>query len=326
MPRCMAVGVKREGVDVMGRGRIPDVRRRAEPAAPVEQSAARHNTVRVISVYATRWRHQGHAEGRQPDFDLGRLWEFFDLFRDQVPRVIAYEPIAPDELVLEEARGEVEITMAESWLFALPFAEVVAALTLDFLSPDLNVDETPAVKVLEHCAYAKTWVRGQDLASHVAALAERAGATARDERLTPMPPERHQIVFAREAPDHKPPDEDKLKRILYRIDPPYRDEFMPIERPAGLNQEGRTLGAVTPYVSLLYGHQEYVQNSIFLTTVQTVGAAARFRQIWYEAYQHVRKFRETGQAQEVGVQRREDLEELVDELGNLELDLSGPGR
>jgi hypothetical protein len=56
--------------------------------------------------------------------------------------------------------------------------------------------------------------------------------------------------------------------------------------------------------------------------VQAVGTAARFREIWHAAHQCVQTFRETGQARNVGQQRRADLEDLVDELGNLELDLS----
>jgi hypothetical protein len=75
-------------------------------------------------------------------------------------------------------------------------------------------------------------------------------------------------------------------------------------------------------VSLLYGHQDYIENSVFLTAVQAVGTTARFRQIWHRAHGQVRDFRYTVQNPEVGKQRRADMEFLVDELGNLELDLS----
>jgi hypothetical protein len=119
-----------------------------------------------------------------------------------------------------------------------------------------------------------------------------------------------------------PPDDDIIKDILYRVEPPNRPEFMEYRKPSGLNQVGRTLCAVTPYVSLLYGQQTYVENSVFLTAVQAVGTAARFRQIWHKAHGQVRKFRNDDQEERLGAQRRGGLEFLADELGNLELDLS----
>ncbi len=113
-----------------------------------------------------------------------------------------------------------------------------------------------------------------------------------------------------------------VKVILYRVEPPNRPEFMEYRKPSGLNEIDRTLCAVTPYVSLLYGQQNYVENSVFLTVVQAVGTAARFRQIWHKAHGQVREFRRNGQVEKPGTQRRGGLEFLADDLGNLELDLS----
>lgn len=91
-------------------------------------------------------------------------------------------------------------------------------------------------------------------------------------------------------------------------------------RWSGLNYTG-TLCAVTPYASLLSDHPEYVENSIFLTVVQAVGTAARFRQIWHKANHRVRKFRRNDHDPTVGTQSRDALEFLADELGNLDIDL-----
>jgi len=205
------------------------------------------------------------------------------------------------------------------WLFALPSDQVVAALVLYFRSPDLSEDSTLAVNILERCAYAQVEIEGLPLAVRIGGLADESGGTAIDEPQT-LPPEHHQIVFAREFRGKEPPREDVVDRILYRVDPPYREEFMPLyARPSGLNQEQHTYAAVTPYVSFLCGHQDYVDNSVFLTTVQAVGTAARFCEIWHTAYGYVKTFRSTKLAPEVGQQTRADLEELVDQLGNHEL-------
>lgn len=158
-------------------------------------------------------------------------------------------------------------------------------------------------------------------------------------------PERHQLVFARPTGKQPVPNQRVIEKVLYRSAPPYRPEFIDPRLPKQLNSHlkrpsdgGRwtallmnlvghhrtdeTLGVVTPYVSLLYGHQEYVEASILLSTVHAVGAAARFRHIWREAYQQALQFREQKQKADTGEQTRDDLELLADSLGNLEFDLT----
>ncbi len=291
------------------------------------EAVAGDYVVQVTNVYATHWRHEGdNVPAAEPPFALGRLTEYWSLFRDQLPRLLDRKEIPQEELAfLQHGGGPTrirEITGVESWLFALPSDQVVAALALYFRSPELNEDSTLAVDVLERCAYAQVRVGGLPLAVYIGRLADLSGAKAIGDTGT-LPPEHHQIVFAGTFRGKEPPREDVVDRILYRVDPPYREEFLPLyARPSGLNQEQHTYGAVTPYVSFLYGHQDYVDNSVFLTTVQAVGTAARFREIWHTAYGQVKTFRATKLAPEIGQQTRADLEELVDQLGNLELDLS----
>jgi hypothetical protein len=155
-----------------------------------------------------------------------------------------------------------------------------------------------------------------------------------EENRTPFPPERHQIVFAKHvavtdngrkvsyAADQEDMDdpEDVIKQILYRVQAPDRPEFSRYERIKELS-DGDRLCAVTPYASLLSNHEDYLDNSIFLTVVQAVGTAARFRQIWHQANREVRNFRRKGQARSVGTQSRRRLQNLADEFGNLQLDL-----
>lgn len=283
-------------------------------------------SVRVISIYATRWRYRAEAVFALPDdFDLGRLGEFYSLFKDQLPRLLAHE--TAEAVTFTRPGPDVDLAGVQTWLFALPSDQVVAALVADVRCPDLEGDPIGVLRVLDACAYADIAVGDSTVGEHFDALAQRVRAEEIPEGAPAgqahwLPPERHQIVFAPPFPERILPREETIKRVLFRIDPPYREEFMQVEQPSGLNQEQRTLGAVTPYVSFLYGHQRYVENSAFLTAVQAVGTAARFRQIWYDASQRVSTFRRTKQAQDIGKQRREDMEELVDELGNFELDLS----
>jgi hypothetical protein len=285
--------------------------------------------VRVISVYATRWRRKwADDDDGGLHLALGRLEEFYNLFREQLPRILDRVEYAPEAIDFLPLRDEpesspkmagLEVTRAELWLFALPSDQVVAALDFDFQSPPLDADASRIINVLEHGAYGKISIHGQLLESHIDELAKNAKGEEID-RSTRLPPERHQIVF---APDigEAARIEETTALVLYRSDPPYRPEFMQVWRPSGLNAEHR-IGAVTPYVSLLSGHPDYVENSVFLTVVQAVGTSARFRQIWHRAHRRVREFRDSGQEKGVGVQSKAKMEFLADELGNLELDLS----
>jgi hypothetical protein len=275
---------------------------------------------------------------------------------------LAFEPTAEEAQQLgpgvkvSPAQDGVEVVSMDSWLFVLPSNQVVAALDFTLQAQRLSpaggdasaVDPLPTIRLLERCSYARLNVDGRSLAAHVSALAGETGAElipgAAEPAVTPddpgvpgsIPPERHQIVFATriqgptgegESLEGRPlgtpdlGDVDTIKRILYRVEPPNRPEFIGYRSPTGLNQPG-TLCAVTPYVSLLSDHKDYVENSVFLTVVQAVGTAARFRQIWHKAHGQVREFRAQDQDETVGTQRRESLERLVDEMGNMELDLS----
>jgi hypothetical protein len=300
--------------------------------------------IEVISVFATRWKHEEHTPWPKPDDRLGRLAQSYDLFRDKIPQLLDEDEINVGDLEFEPEPGSRQridgVLSAKLELFVLPSHQVVAALTLFFSSPNLNTDVEPAERILDLCGYAQVAIKGVDLATYIGQRAQGKGAFSQDpaaelatEKSQPppapagaallaLPPERHQIMFVRDTGDHLTPTQDVVNRILYRTDPPYQQEVMKVASPAGLNRGSGRFAAVTPYVSFVYGHDDYVDYSIFLTTVQAVGTAAQFSEIWYRAYHLIRTFRDEKQEKEVGVQQRQPLEALVDELGNLQLDLS----
>ncbi|MFI6072228.1 hypothetical protein ACIA5C_11630 [Actinoplanes sp. NPDC051343] len=138
-------------------------------------------------------------------------------------------------------------------------------------------------------------------------------------------PERHQLIFVTPPADAHKPRDGEIDNLLFRHSRPYSKEFARVLRPEQLNEtttDRVTLGVVSTYVSLLYGHQREVEDSIYLSTVHAVGTASIFRQIWHDSYRQVREFRMTGQAQVAGEQTRDALEGLADNLGNLEFDLT----
>jgi hypothetical protein len=294
--------------------------------------------------------------------ELGGLTRHYELYKDQLPRLLPYSivggPIDTGDIEIAQPVPGIEMTESDASFFALPSNQVVLAVTLGFTTAPLS--DAPSVaaisRVLEQSIEGAVNIRGRGLTEYVDALkqddlirdvlstdetAQVAGET--------LLPERHQLVFiARRDKDDWVPTQAVINELVYRDTPPYREEFGSPKIPEQLNlselsDDGSvirpsrpwvagqreasspkviTLGVVTPYVSLLYNHQPYVEDSIFLSTVHAVGTASRFRQIWHEAYQQVRRFRDQKQRQTTGLQTRADLEELADHLGNLEFDLT----
>jgi hypothetical protein len=135
-------------------------------------------------------------------------------------------------------------------------------------------------------------------------------------------PERHQLVFFAVPEPSAMPDEDTLQRVIYRADLPYRPQYSAIRYPAELNRRPTTIAALGPYVSVVGGQQDYVENGVLLSGVQAVGTAAQLREIRERAYGCVQAFR-ASVAMPYGIrERRLILEDLADRLGDLELDLS----
>src|SRR5215475_4541629 len=127
--------------------------------------------IEVISVFATRWKHDGHTPKQRPDSRLGRLAQFYDLFRDKLPQLLDVKKIAVEDFNFEcESRSGGRshvINSAELRLFVLPSHQVVAALIVFFPSPNLNSDARQAEEILDLCGYAQFTINGVGLAAYI---------------------------------------------------------------------------------------------------------------------------------------------------------------
>jgi hypothetical protein len=288
--------------------------------------------VRLYSVYSTYWRRSTNTRRVSGDFDLSeRFRSFYLSFQDQLPELLHQRKFEVSQVRL---KSNVEqpvhgLDGAELVLFSLPFPanQIVAALVLDFQTPDLNADSTGLRRILKACTDSDLLVNDLTIGQVVDSLAQEVRAEKENpadpqERPAHAPQERHCLVFIEDLRQITPPANAVIAGILYGIQPPYRPEFTRLERPESLNQEAGTYAAVSQTSSFFYGHPGEVENSVFLTTVQAVGTAARFQRIWRDAYYQVQQFQASKQAKKSGEQVRKDLELLADEMGNLELDLA----
>jgi hypothetical protein len=214
--------------------------------------------VQIVSIYATHRRHSGTAAlaivGGPDENAHTRPDDFRKLFSDQVPYLINSGELARTNLGFATEAGSheeiPEILSARLEIYALPFPadQVVAALIVDVDSPDLNEDSSLTARLLRLCADARVRVDGIDLAAYIDGLsAEPAGAAvSSDSGATELPLERHHLVLIGNLRGVEPPEEDVVKQLIYRVQPPYQEQFTRLRKPDGLNQTASTFGAVSP--------------------------------------------------------------------------------
>jgi hypothetical protein len=277
--------------------------------------AVKRTTVRITNVYATSWRvDPALSSGALGDhLRLWRLERNYRLAEDQLPRVLLHEDLDPQAIRVKRWPRISTLAGATAWLFNLPSGRVVAALSLDVACEVADVTD-----LLEDCYFGDVHVEdvliNQKIQHMVASL---DGGAVHDEDLLP---ERHQLVFG----DPPAPDEceEVMQHLVYRADLPYNKEHSVICYPDELNRRPGWLAAVGPYVSVVCGHADFIQNTIFLSAVQGVAAAAELREIRHAAYQDVRLFRSPIRDGRSVQSRRKALERMADNLKGLEIELS----
>jgi len=266
-------------------------------------------------MYATPWHlADGTASADLPDYlQLWRFEQYYRLSTDQLPRVLCREALDASALTFQRWQHAGQVTGARIWLFRLPSGQIVAAVSLD-----VHCGLIDTIGLLEDCYFGDVRVGQATAEQYAHTVAAQLGAsTGTDQGFLP---ERHQIVFG-QAP--APGDcEDLVQRLIYRTDLPYRKEYSAIRYPAELNRRPGWLTAVGPYVSVVCGHPNFIENAVFASAVQAVAAAAQLRAIRHAAHADVRLFRDFEAAAGTTQARRRTLERIADQLGDLELELS----
>lgn len=310
-PGTSSTGAEYPPAEGMGNGDSPEAAERA--ALPFDPPAARP-CLRLTTVWSTSAvcavsQLQQIARPASYYLRLGRLAPFYLASDGQLPAVIARHELDPTAVSFTRWSGTV--AAARVWLFASASGHVVAALTLD-----VDADPMGSIPLLEDLYYADIAVSGTSLPR---VLADVAPGPIQPPDLELMP-ERHQLVFA--TATGSMPDDDTLQRMVYRADLPMRDGASSIRFPAELNRRPTTRGALGPYVSVLVGLQDYVENAALLSAVLVVAASSRLRQIRDAAYRGVADLRASTDHAVPTRERRLALEDMANTLRTLELDLS----
>lgn len=280
--------------------------------------ASRPN-LRITVVYSTSWvcdpaRLRPDSLSLTDALAFGRLAPFYERAKEQLPRVLRKEHLECAALSCRRWRTGQPVA-ATLWHFLHPSGQVLVALTLD-----VPLDLVESVPLMEDLHYANLECAGVPLEQ---LAGERIGYRPRDgEPASGFLPERHQLIFRSVPSPADVPDDDTIQRVIYRSDLPYRPEHSSIVFPDELNRRPTTVGALGPYASLICGHQDYIENCVLLSAVQTVGSAARLRDIREVAYSYGRRFRARSDGEHDMHRRRTTLEAISDGLSHLELELS----
>lgn len=279
--------------------------------------AAQREAVRLTNIYATPWYLLAHHRDRLVEpgshLRLGRLQGYFTGSAAQLPRVLHREDLTLSELGFERWEQAGLVSGGRLWLFVTPSGQVIVALSLD-----VGCELVRTIDLLEDCYYLEVRHGQMPIEALAAERVEQHGGDV--SAGSTFFPERHQIAFCPKLPRRE--CEDIIQRVIYRSDLPYRKEFSVIDYPPELNRRPDTVAAVGPYVSVLSGQQDYLENSVFLSAVQAVASAARLREIRTTAYLAVETFRGGERTLQSTQERRRTLERLSDQLGDMELELS----
>lgn len=255
---------------------------------------------------------------------LGRLERFYRDSDGQTPNVLHYVDYAGHDLELLRAAGRTQVERCRLWLFSLPYGGVVAGLSVDF-----SADMRGAIALLEDTYYTDMTIQASpliDLCRNCHPNLRKALSQAK------LASHTHQILFlahrgegmlpGRFRPRAESRRHDVLQRLVYRADLPYKPEYSQIRFPSEPNRRPGAVVAVSPYVTVVAGQQDYIENGMLLSAVQGVGSAhlvSRIRRDAYEALSDLRRF-EREEAR-LGL-RRGRLGSLSDVLSRQELELS----
>lgn len=225
----------------------------AAPAHPWLAPWSSRTTIRLVLVREIE-RERPAGEDPTPIADVlqfGRLAPHVRRHQALLPQCISVATIPPEDVRWNRVDGRLDTNRAIHSIWTMPGADTDFSVQL--------VDITPADGVSDLVAALEDMYYG-DLAFDTA-----------DTATTPQGGRTHQMVVFSE-PGERELSADEIQRLIYRADMPAREEYSSISRPAELNRRPGRGAALGPFVSVLWGQQDYIENCAFLSVV--VGTAA----------------------------------------------------
>lgn len=261
-------------------------------------------TVRVCMIRATGHTSPGIARAEGSDvakyLDFGRLSKFVSISQDALPRVLSARQ--SDSVTWHGARSSELAGMVErcrEWVFDVPGGEICSVRTFDVATKsvqELNrfMEDLYYEEMNYEASSWTTWEAG-------AGSPWNQGSALTLTQEAPY----HQLVYIPDdwplLRDVEPEDEFQiLQRLIYRADLDADARYTKIVRPSESNRRPGRGAALGPFVSVLWGQQDYVENFALLSAVSLVGVQGQLRRTQRTALSYM---------QELGVRREKALKE-----------------
>ena len=248
----------------------------------------------------------------QDFLDFGRLAIYFSRSAALVPRVTAHS----DRSDLELRGPRVQSIVASSWHRRR--LDVAGGNLVDLRLIDLPFDSMLEIlKLLEDLYYEEIldepsdwdWIRVPTVGESVSAAEPY-----------------HQVVLLPSS--FGSPDWDTLQRIIYRANLDAIQDFSAIGFPNELNRRPNRGAAVGPFVSVLWGQQEYVESATLLSSCLIVSATAAMVRTQRSTYDAMRWLHERSpdELHYLSTKSRSDLRKVLvrtqERISDLEAELT----
>lgn len=236
----------------------------------------RLTTVRSTSLVAPM------SQLRAPMY-LGRLTPYYSIGEVVLPtrtQVHSIDTVSCHGKRSQELQSSLEKLSIN--IFQVPSGRVLYGVTFD-----ITVSNYDLVALLEDCYYESIKLTLSD--GHTLTLHDLIDGEI--QKLYPAAewqsePDLHQVLFL--SPLLTDPtnvdekveiQEDFLRSLIYRVHVPQREGFTSIQFPPELNRGLTAIAAVGSFVSILRGHQDYVENSVILSSISIISATTELRDI-----------------------------------------------
>lgn len=194
--------------------------------------------------------------------DFGRLAPHVSHHSDVLPICSQQIGIPLHNATWSRAQGRVQVSLFSKSLWSIPGSDSTFLVQI----VDLPVDTSLAnlVRCLEDMYFGDL----TDAETGIAGFPDRAPHRSRST---------HQLVIFPDDSDRGDLTDDQIQRLLYRADLPARLEYTKICRPDELNRRDGRGAACGPFVTVLWGQQDYIENLAFLSAMMATTAASVIR-------------------------------------------------
>lgn len=222
----------------------------------------RINTRKAISKKSDKWK---------PIWNFGRLEHLYEDAKDIFPKLLS-ESSKPVHVI--DSFTPIDAN-AHICIFGRPNDRHVI-FTLQVESGEKTKD---IIKILDLLYAGQIEINHMPIRTYISESLESLGIESARPSKKDLQSNYHQIVELPKSLMGKNINKERIQRIAYRADLPARDDFLNIDYPNELNRRYSTVAAVSPFVTVIGGQQEYMSSAIKMAATTLVSVKQKSQEI-----------------------------------------------